>query len=257
MSLTQASPFHALRAALLTTLIGITFAPLIASAQSGAPLPAPEIACADAGGTWDILMETLCAPCNPCVDSDGELREDGALPSCLATCEPWCSCPNGLTFNGVACVANDQYRACQDELPEAQACLETGGDWTFSGGCDDYTCSSCLDESGERVQEFCNEIGCPAFGCACPEGKIATEDGCKPYAEVLSACEDTPEGGTESPAGGAESPVGGTDAPMGGTVSDAQTVEEGGCDQLSGRSASIWLLCLLLALTPRRALYRA
>ena len=219
-------------------LLGVLFSSLLLFPLLSHAYPMdPELSCEAAGGVWDDSLDTLCAPCNLCLSTSGELREDTANEACPPVCNAWCQCPEGTVFyNYSQCIPVEEYPvSCQDENPQVMTCTDSGGTWT---SCVD-TCTYCLSDSGATMM---TEEGCPEvceYGCNCPEGQSFTEEGCKPDAEVLPSCSDA--GGDP---GGDD---GGDDGEGNGEIEESDS-----CDQLGSR-APLWVLLLsLIAVITRR-----
>lgn len=211
-------------------------------AQSGAPID-PETSCIQAGGIWNHSTDSMCAPCNQCVSGDGEIREDLILPACpLFSCDSWCECPVNTIFTGDTCVPPENYLPeCQDEVPEATVCNDSGGAWLAGGGCNEQNCDFCLNEAGERSIGQCTEIACRPFGCQCPVGFFPTNEGCKPDAEVIPLCDDTmPEAGMSMPQAGQQD------------MDTQLIIEDNGCDQNQSTRSFIWLLIIGFAVMINR-----
>ena len=208
--------------AISVVLCSLALSPMIALAQSEAPVE-PDRECENAGGVWDDGV--TCAPCNLCLTGDGEVIDDTTV-GCEMSCDPWCTCPEGLVFAYTGCVEPEGYLSlCRGETPEAMMCVESGGSLV---DCVD-TCTYCLSDSGERVM---TSDGCPEvceYGCNCPEGQSFSEEGCKPDAEVLPSCDDDIRNGGE----------------------EREVADSDSCQQLGGR-APLWLMALGLLITVAR-----
>ena len=154
--------------ALTSTLLSL----MLISNVSFAFRPSPEdeqIACEDAGQTWDDCG-SACGP--ECVNSDGSLGDFS--DACIDLCVPQCDCDDGL-WDGFACQpASSLLPLCPgQEEPitsvDERICIEGGGVWNECGSdCPD----ECMDANGEIHPV---SVNCPAVcveQCECPSGQL-------------------------------------------------------------------------------------